>query len=108
MESFNQRRDSLLSYSFICYNCGDLYAKVEDSFTQKWGPIRGVCAKCPPESIFWNWLPGSVMLEWEDKPYHEGLSDEVVQREFELHLNWYEKELRNEKSDNQSNVSDLN
>lgn len=85
-----------MSYSFICYNCGDLFAKVPDSFTEQWLPLRAVCASCPPESEFWNWLPGSVMVDWDDGTYHAGLSDEVIKQEFLLHLNWAEKELRNE------------
>lgn len=82
------------SYAFVCYSCGEVFARARRG-NSTFIAYRAVCPSCEPEAFFWNWLPGSIWLDW-DNAFNDALPDAVVAREFELHLAWWEKEIEDE------------
>ena len=85
-------RWSRCSYAMFCPFCGDVWARIvmrdSSGYQQSFDAVRVACVKHPDP---WN-IPGSLLanrLEY----LLESLPPAAVKREFEVHLNHFEKEL---------------
>ena len=80
------------SYALFCPHCGEIWARfaMQDSRGnhQSFEAIRVACIKHPDP---WN-IPGSLLANHLERLL-ESLPPAAVRREFEVHLNYIEKEL---------------
>jgi hypothetical protein len=81
-------------YAMFCPTCGEIWAKMPvDGSNREWRIIGGYCEQHPGPSRYT--VHGSLMLAWEPE-LTEILPDEVIRREFELHMRLWDKEKVNE------------
>ena len=81
-------------YAMFCPTCGEIWAKMPvDGSNREWRIIGGYCEQHPGPSRYT--VHGSLMLAWEPE-LTEILPDEVIRREFELHMRLWDKETENE------------
>lgn len=80
-------------YCFVCPRCGELWARV----TLK-GAVHAIlsrnCSDCQPNYKYMLLLPGSLWLDY-DPEFNDALPQPVLEREFWLHVNQYEKVNQN-------------
>ena len=76
-----------LSYAWFCPNCGRIWAKAEVN-GQPYMVMTQPCDLELPTNYFI--VPGSIWLTLRPE-YLQSLSREVLEREFQLHLNHYDR-----------------
>jgi hypothetical protein len=80
-------------YAMFCPTCGEIWARMPvDGSNREWRIIGGYCEQHPGASRYV--VHGSLMLAWEPE-LTEILPDEVIRREFELHMRLWDKETEN-------------
>ena len=80
-------------YAMFCPTCGEIWARMPvDGSTRGWRIIGGHCEQHPGPSRYV--VHGSLILNWEPE-LTAILPDEVIRREFELHLRLWDKEKAN-------------
>ena len=76
------------SIFWYCVRCGETYAVLRVPGSQAWDGKAGCCEACQPyDSIHWQ-IPGSIWDE-TDRARNWALPDRIVEREFYLHINWF-------------------
>lgn len=82
------------SYAMFCPICGDIWARMPIyNSRREWRIIGGYCEQHPGPSRYV--VHGSLMLNWEPE-LTAILPDEVIKREFEVHIRLWEKEIGRE------------
>ena len=78
------------SYAFFCPNCGRVWAKADAGNGQAstWVVQTHPCDLEPTTNYFQ--VPGSIWLPLRPE-YIQSLSRQVLEREFQLHLNHYDR-----------------
>jgi hypothetical protein len=78
------------SYLWYCSTCGLVYARLWVDGQRRWHGFEGCCEQCQPAKSVWWQIPGSIWCEY-DWQYNCRLPREVVLRELELAIEYYEK-----------------
>lgn len=80
-------------YAFFCPCCGDVWARCPiDGAPEDWMVWSLACRK---HRVGQLGVPGSLMLTW-DAAFNKGFPQEVIEWEFERHLEFIEKEMKND------------
>lgn len=80
------------SIAAFCHHCGRVWAGMRVP-GKKFHPRYLPCEHCP--AILNDEVPGSLWFNW-DRSFTEALPDRLIEREFALHLAFYDKEIINE------------
>lgn len=76
-------------YVVFCSDCGDIWARMPvDGSSREWGVLG---RHCEAHSRYSREIPGSLIVDWEPELF-ETFSPEMIQREFDLHLKYLEKQ----------------
>jgi hypothetical protein len=79
-----------IPYMMWCPKCGEIWARMPvDGSRREWRIIGGYCEQHPGPSTYV--IHGSLMLNWEPE-LTAILPDDVIRREFDLHMRLWEKE----------------
>ena len=77
-------------YAMFCPTCGEMWARMPvDGSNREWRIIGGYCEQHPGPSRYV--VHGSLMLQWEPE-LTAILPDEVIRREFEVHMRLWDRE----------------
>ena len=87
MLNHDPRHSPPLSVAFFCQRCGEVWARsaLQDQAYECWSML---CEKHTVEYPFQ--VPGSTWMPW-DRGHNESLSDEMLKREFIIHLAHYDR-----------------